>query len=201
WVTNGYATPEALDAIGPYLDAYRVDVKGFTDTLYRDLAKIYRWRGILEVAQRAKAKWDMHVEVVTNIIPTMNDDEAQLEGIARWIRDSLGELTPWHITRFYPQRELLHLPPTPVGTLERALEIGKRAGLRFVYVGNIPGHAGENTLCPACGQLVAARMGYQTRLLGLVEGPQGYRCRFCGADLNMRGPVSTRSGALPREAR
>ena len=94
YVTNGYLSPEALDAIGPYLDAWRVDVKGFSDALYRKLAKVTRWQGILEVAERAKNKWNMHVEVVTNIIPTMNDDDQQLEGIAKWIHDALGELTP-----------------------------------------------------------------------------------------------------------
>jgi len=85
YVTNGYLTPEALDTIGPYLDAWRVDIKGFTDSFYRELAKVRRWRGILEVAKRAKDKWNMHVEVVTNIIPTMNDDDQQLESIASWI--------------------------------------------------------------------------------------------------------------------
>jgi len=73
YVTNGYLTPEALDTIGPYLDAWRVDIKGFTDSFYHSLAKVSRWRGILEVAKRAKTKWNMHVEVVTNVIPTMND--------------------------------------------------------------------------------------------------------------------------------
>ena len=85
YVTNGYLSPEALDIIGPYLDAWRVDIKGFSDALYQNLAKITNWRGILEVAQRAKTKWNMHVEVVTNIIPTMNDDDEQLGGIAGWI--------------------------------------------------------------------------------------------------------------------
>lgn len=182
YVTNGYITPEALDAIGPYLDAYRVDVKGFSDKFWRDLAKVYRWRGVLEVAERAQHKWGMHVEVVTNIIPTMSDDEAQLEGIATWIRDKLGELTPWHATRFYPQHEMLHLQPTPISTLEFAYDIGKRVGLRFVYTGNVPGHANENTVCYSCGNLIIGRMGYQTDIVGLEDS----RCRFCGADLNMR---------------
>jgi pyruvate formate lyase activating enzyme len=82
YVTNGYMTPEALDTIGPYLDAWRVDIKGFSDALYRSLAGIPRWRGILEVAVRAQEEWQMHVEVVTNIVPTMNDDDEQLKGIA-----------------------------------------------------------------------------------------------------------------------
>jgi pyruvate formate lyase activating enzyme len=182
YVTNGYATPEALDAIGPYLDAWRVDVKGFSDHFYMELAKISKWRGILEVAERAKQKWGMHVEVITNIIPTMNDDDAQLQGIANWIRERLGELTPWHVTRFYPQHELQNLPPTPISTLERALDIGKKAGLRFIYVGNLHGHKGENTVCYSCKRLIVERTGYQTKIVGL----DGSRCHFCGAELNFR---------------
>ena len=182
YVTNGYSTPEALDAIGPYLDAWRVDIKGFSDTFYKNLAKISKWQGILDVAKRAKEKWGMHVEVVTNIIPTMNDDDEQLKGIAGWIRSALGELTPWHVTRFYPHRHISDLPPTPVATLERAIAIGRQAGLRFIYAGNIPGHASENTACYSCGKLVVRRRGYQTQVVGL----NGSNCRFCGAELNFR---------------
>ena len=182
YVTNGYSTPEALDAIGPYLDAWRVDIKGFSDTLYKNLAKISKWRGILDVAKRAKEKWGMHVEVVTNIIPTMNDDDEQLKGIAGWIRSELGEMTPWHVTRFYPHHQISHLSPTPVATLERAIAIGHEAGLRFIYAGNIPGHSSENTTCYSCGKLVVKRRGYQTQVVGL----SGSKCRFCGAELNFR---------------
>ena len=185
YVTNGFLTPEALDTIGPYLDAWRVDIKGFTDAFYRDLARISRWRGILEVAKRAKDKWNMHVEVVTNIIPTMNDDDYQLEGIAHWIRDELGELTPWHVTRFHPQHHMMHLPPTPVSTIEHAYDIGKKAGLKFVYAGNVPGHKTESTTCYSCGKTVVNRFGYQTEVVGL----DGSRCRFCGAELNFRTAV------------
>ena len=182
YVTNGYITPEGLDMIGPYLDGYSVDVKGFTDRFHQELAKVARWREILEVTERAKEKWGIHVEVVTNIIPTMNDDEEQLEGIAIWIRDKLGELTPWHVTRFYPQHLMTHLPPTPIAALERGYKIGKRVGLRFVYTGNVPGHDYENTICYSCGNLVIGRIGYHTDVVGLDNS----RCRFCGADLNMR---------------
>jgi pyruvate formate lyase activating enzyme len=182
YVTNGYATPEALDAIGPWLDAWRVDVKGFTDAFYRQLAKIPHWRGILDVARRAKEKWHMHVEVVTNVIPTMNDDEEQLRSIASWIRDNLGELTPWHVTRFHPLHEFTHLSATPLATLERAHEIGKQAGLKFVYLGNVPGHDYENTMCYSCGKMVVRRIGYDTEVVGL----DGSKCKFCGAELNFR---------------
>jgi pyruvate formate lyase activating enzyme len=184
YVTNGFLTPEALDIIGPYLDAWRVDIKGFTDALYQNLAKITHWQGILDVAKRAKEKWNMHVEVVTNIIPTMNDDDEQLGGIARWIRDELGELTPWHVTRFYPQHHMMDLPPTPIATIEHAYDIGKEVGLKFVYAGNVPGHKTESTVCYSCGRLVVQRSGYQANVVGLA----GSRCKFCGTELNFVTP-------------
>lgn len=183
YVTNGYTSAKALDTIGPYLDAWRVDVKGFSDRFYRDLAKIPKWRGILDVASRAKQKWQMHVEVITNIIPTMNDDDAQLTGIANWIKSDLGELTPWHVTRFFPQHMLMDLPPTPIPTLERAYNIGKKTGLRFIYVGNVhPGHKGEDTVCYNCGRTVVERLGYSVKLINLT----GSKCANCGAELNFR---------------
>jgi len=170
YVTNGYLTPDALDTIGPYLDAWRVDIKGFSDALYRDLAKI------------PQQQWGMHVEVITNVIPTMNDDDEQLRGIATWMRDELGELTPWHVTRFYPHHNLRHLPPTPVATLEKAYDIGKKAGLRFVYLGNVPGHGAENTVCYSCNKVVIQRFGYDVNVIGVA----GSKCKFCGAELNIK---------------
>ena len=183
FVTNGFSTREALDLIGPYLDAFRVDVKGFSDDFYRDLAKIGRWREILDSTRYAREHWDMHVEVVTNIIPTMNDDDAQLSAIARWIRDDLGAATPWHVTAFHPHHELGHLPPTPVATLDKAIAIGRDEGLLFVYPGNVFGHPDENTRCPRCQTVVISRAGYQTRLRALTA--DGH-CAGCGADLNIR---------------
>ena len=182
YVTNGYATPEAMDTIGPYLDAWRVDIKGFSDDFYKNLTGVPHWREILEVTRRAKDKWHMHVEVVTNIIPTMNDDDMQLGGIAAWIKQELGELTPWHVTRFFPQHKLMNLPPTPLATIERAVELGKKAGLKFIYAGNIAGHDSESTRCYACGKTVVKRVGYATENAGV----EGSRCRFCRAELNFR---------------
>ena len=182
YVTNGYSTFDALDMIGPYLDAWRVDIKGFSDKFYRDLAKVPNWHEILNTAKRARSKWNMHVEVVTNVIPGMNDDDEQLQGIANWIRSDLGELTPWHITRFYPHHRLMQYPATPVSTLERACNIGEKAGLKFIYTGNVPGHRNENTFCYSCGKMIVERVGYQTRVIGL----DGSKCRFCGAELSFR---------------
>jgi pyruvate formate lyase activating enzyme len=185
YVTNGYASPAALDTIGPYLDAWRVDIKGFSDEFYKDIAGVPRWDEILEVTLRARHQWNMHVEVVTNIIPTMNDDNEQLEGIARWMAAELGELTPWHVTRFQPHHNLRHLPPTPVTTIDKACDIGREAGLKFVYAGNVPGHESESTRCYNCGSLVVRRLGYITELVNL----NGSTCQVCGADLNFRNPA------------
>jgi len=181
YVTNGFMTPEALDVIGPYLDAWRVDIKGFSDKTYSYLAKIGKWREILEVAERARHKWKMHLEVVTNVIPGLNDDDKELRDIAMWIKVGLGELIPWHVTRFYPHHNLSHLPPTPVATLERAYNIGKSEGLKFVYLGNVPGHSYENTVCYNCGRLVIERSGYSVRIKAL----NGTMCANCGANLNI----------------
>ncbi len=188
YVTNGYTTFEALDMIGPYLDVYRVDIKGFTNSFYRGLCKISDFTPILKSAERARKKWNMHVEVVTNIIPTLNDDEEQLLDLARWIKDTLGEKTPWHVTRFVPHLELSRLPATPVKTLEKARQIGLSVGLQFVYMGNVPGHSGENTYCYECKKPVISRSGYKIENYDVTGG----KCAYCGAPLNIvdnRTPV------------
>lgn len=186
YVTNGYATPEALDAIGPYLDVYRVDLKSFSDDFYRKLINVPKVEGILEVTKLAKEKWDMHIEMVTNIIPTWNDDPDNLRSIARWIRCNLGELTPWHVTRFFPCAEMTDVPPTPLATLELAKRIGVEEGLKFVYIGNIAADTDQNTYCPACRTLSVARSGYDTRMEAVTERGA---CSNCGADLGIKMPM------------
>ncbi len=182
YVTNGFLSEEALDLIGPYLDAFRVDVKGFRDEFYMRLCRVKNWRKVLDITKRAKDKWGMHIEVVTNIIPGWNDSDEELRDIARWIRDELSPLIPWHITRFYPHHKLSNLPPTPISTLEKAYRIGKEEGLKFIYIGNVPGHEFENTYCYSCGKKVVERYGYSTEILGL----SGSKCKFCGSELYFR---------------
>lgn len=188
YVTNGYITAEALDLIAPHLDAYRVDIKGFRPETYRFIAKVKDVKPIFASAVAAYHRYGCHVEIVTNVIPTVNDDEDTLRQIARWIVAELGPRTPWHVTRFYPYLELSHLPPTPIATLERAMAIGHEEGLQFVYIGNVPGHRGENTVCPGCGRLVIRRDGYS---IGNIDVREGY-CSFCGEDLHIRQTVKRR---------
>ncbi|MRS12009.1 MAG: AmmeMemoRadiSam system radical SAM enzyme [Actinobacteria bacterium] len=181
-VTNGYITAAGLDLIGPHIDIWRVDVKGYNDATYRELCKVRSLAPILDAAERAKVVWGMHVEVVTNVIPTVNDDAGTLRGIARWIRTSLGEDTPWHVTRFFPYLELAHLPPTPLETIEKARRIGTEEGLHFVFPGNVPGTAEEDTVCPMCGAAAIRRDGYRVIENRVRDGA----CARCNTPLGIR---------------
>lgn len=181
FVTNGYITREGLDTIAPYLSAYRVDLKGFSSTSYQQIARIKDFSPILEAARRALHHWKLHIEIVTNVIPTVNDSKAELKEIASFVCNELGEKTPWHVTRFYPHLEFSHLPPTPVSTLEKAREIGLEEGLNFVYLGNVPGHPFENTYCPQCQREVISRSGFSILSSKVKQG----KCGFCGEDLNI----------------
>jgi pyruvate formate lyase activating enzyme len=183
YVTNGYISAEALDAIGDYLDVFRVDLKGFSDRFYKDLANVSDFAGVLRSAGRARNRWNMHVEVVTNVIPDYNDDDRDARDIAHWVKSELGPDTPWHVTRFHPHSKLSHLPPTPVSVLERFHQIGQDEGLRFVYLGNVPGHPLENTYCPTCGKLVIKRDNHLVTELHFGEG----KCKHCGAELPIIG--------------
>lgn len=185
-VTNGYLTVEALDLIGPYIDAFRVDIKGFSNEFYQKIANVPNFFPVLRTVIRAKKKWGMHIEVVTNVIPTLNDNDREAEGIAEWIVKSLGKDTPWHITRFIPHYKLEHLPETPVSTLERFHNIGKKVGLSYIYIGNVPNHPLENTYCPKCGSQVITRRGHRLISHSISEG----KCAVCGAPIPIIGGVN-----------
>jgi pyruvate formate lyase activating enzyme len=176
YVTNAYITIEALDLIGPYLNAFRADLKGFSDETYKRIAKIDGFGGILKILERAKHFWGMHVEIITNLIPGINDQNAELKEMARWICDCLGPETPWHVTRFEPCFKLAHLSSTPIAKLEQARGIGLETGLKYVYLGNVPGHPAENTACPACGKLLIERMNYRI----VQRHLDGSCCGYCG---------------------
>lgn len=179
YMTNGYATPEHMEMIGPYLGAWRVDIKGFSRESYKKISGLARWEPVLEMTKLAKFSYGMWVECVTNVTPTINDGEEVARGIARWIRNELGELTPWHVTRFHPYLDLSHIPPTPIQTLERFYEIGREEGLKYVYLGNVPGHRWEDTYCHSCGKAIIQRRGFAVAQALLSEG----KCPFCRTEI------------------
>ncbi len=173
YVTNGYMTEEMLETFQPYLDAANVDLKAFRDETYRKYVGA-RLQPVLDSLKVMK-RLGIWLEVTTLVIPGINDDDGELKDAARFVAQELGVETPWHISRFFPAYEMTGVPPTPVSTLQRAREIGLEEGLRYVYVGNVPGEA--NTVCHACGQMLIRRSGY--RILENHVQP-GDRCPACG---------------------
>ncbi len=155
YVTNGYITPEALRKISPYLDAFRVDIKAFTEEFYKDVCSA-KLAPVLESAVLAK-ELGMHVEVINLVIPTLNDSADEIRQLCKWVHDNLGASTPIHFTRFHPHYKMQDLPATPVKTLEMAHDIAKDVGLQYVYVGNVFGHEYESTFCRTCGNLLIKR--------------------------------------------
>lgn len=189
WITDGYATPEAVNLLAGVIDAANVDLKSFDDRFYRRLCGA-RLAPVLDaiVAMRAAGIW---LELTTLVIPGHNDDDAGLRAIARWIADSLGPETPWHISRFHPAYRMRDVPPTPAATLLRAAAIGRDAGLAYVYVGNAPELGLEDTRCPTCATLLIERSGYAMRN-HLVAGA----CPVCGrpmAGIGLRAPAAAAS--------
>ena len=184
FVTNGYETPEALELLAPTLDAANVDLKAFDDRFYRKVcgARLEPVRETI-VGMRRLGIW---VEITTLVIPGLNDDPAELAAAADWIAREVGVDTPWHLSRFYPAYRMVDVPPTPTATLREAAEIGRRAGLRYVYVGNVAGEDDTDTHCHACGALLVRRSGYRAARVGLRDGA----CAACGepvAGLAMEG--------------
>lgn len=182
-VTNGYVTEAGLDTLAEVVDVWRVDIKGFSEESVRRLCHVGNAAIIREQAVRAKKVHGMHVECVTNVVPTINDSEEELRAVARWIASELGPLTPWHVTRFMPYLEFADLDPTPLPTLERARDIGREEGLAFVYLGNINVPGGEDTVCPNCGQTAVRRLGFSTVAENLADDG---RCAVCGEELGIR---------------
>ncbi|OQZ04869.1 MAG: AmmeMemoRadiSam system radical SAM enzyme [Candidatus Brocadia sp. UTAMX1] len=172
FVTNGYTSGEAIKEIAPFLDAANVDLKSFDEDFYRKICGA-KLQPVLDNIRlyRELAIW---VEVTTLIIPGYSDDKKQLRAIAEFIK-GIGEDIPWHITAFYPAYKLPDVPPTTIESLRRAREIGIKAGLKYVYEGNVPGEGGENTYCYHCGEAVITRFRFEIRENKLTEG----KCPKC----------------------
>lgn len=177
-VTNGYVTPAGLDLFAEVIDVWRVDIKGYSEEPFKRLCKVSHPELVREQAVRAKSVYGMHVECVTNIVPTVNDAESELRSIAEWIARDLGVDTPWHVTRFMPYLEFADLSATPLDTLERARAIGREAGLHYVYFGNVDVPGGEDTVCPNCGTTVIERRGYSTRIEAVTTDDHCVQCGF-----------------------
>jgi pyruvate formate lyase activating enzyme len=181
FITAGFITEAALDYIAPVLDAFKFDLKAATPEGWAWLTKVKDPDAGLAATVRAKKVHELHVEVVSNIVPGLNDNDTEYAAMAGWIRDELGPETPWHVTRFLPDFELSYLAATPIKTLERAITVGKTAGLRFVYSGNVQGHPARHTICPACGRTAVQRGELGVDRLWVTRG----LCSACGENLGI----------------
>ncbi len=172
FVSNGYMTPEAVDFAADWLDAINIDLKAFSDDYYKNLCKA-KLRPVLDTIKYIAKHTDIWMEITTLIIPGENDSDEELKAIADFIVSKTGCDTPWHVSRFYPTYKMDSKGSTPVEMLERAYEIGKRAGLRYIYVGNLPGAGGESTICHKCGERVIKRIGYSVSEINMQDGECG----------------------------
>ncbi len=177
FVSNGNATPQVLEFLRPYVELYKVDLKTFNDKSYRKLGGILE--NVLDTVRRLK-QMDFWVEIVTLIVPGFNDSHEELKQIADFIADVSPDI-PWHVTAFHPDYKMTGPPRTPAETLIRAYDLGKAAGLKFVYPGNV--HAGvgkrENTYCPSCNKLLIRRRGFVVE----ENRMKGTACPFCNATI------------------
>jgi pyruvate formate lyase activating enzyme len=180
-VTAAYLTEAALDYVAPVVGAFRFDLKAPTSEGWARLSKVKDAASAFAAAIRARSVHGCHVEVASNIVPDLNDSRDDLAAMAAWVCENLGPSTPWHVTRFLPDFELSYLPATPISTLELGVSLGRAAGLRFVYIGNVPDHPLRNTACPCCGRTVIERVGPKVAMPGVKLG----RCSACGEDLGL----------------
>jgi pyruvate formate lyase activating enzyme len=162
-VSNGYIEQDALRQAYGKMDAVKIDLKSFSDSYYKKVVGA-QLKPVLEtlVTLRAMVKW---LEIVYMVVPTLNDSDKELFGLAKWIKTNLGADVPLHFTQFHPAYKLTNLPVTPVSTLERAKAIADGEGLHYVYIGNVPGHPAQNTYCPECRKLLVERVGFTANKL------------------------------------
>jgi pyruvate formate lyase activating enzyme len=174
FVTNGFQTPEAVQAMTGLIDAANVDLKAFSDEFYRRQCQ-GRVQPVLDTIANMHAA-GMHVEVTTLVVPGQNDSPDELRGIASFLAGLSPEI-PWHVSRFHPDYKETAIPPTPVETMLAAEQIGKDAGLNYVYLGNVMADEGQTTRCPGCGQVLIRRGGFGYRPAVHITEP---RCPGCG---------------------
>ena len=178
FVSNGYETVEAIDFAKDWLDGINVDLKAFSEDYYSRLCKA-RLGPVLETIEYIAKETDIWMEVTTLLLPGENDSDDELKKVAGFIVEKAGADVPWHISRFHPQYKYLDSRTTPMESLERAFEIGKAAGLRYIYMGNVPGSQGESTFCYKCGAKLIGRVGYRIIANNVKES----RCPECGAQI------------------
>lgn len=179
YVTNGFIQEAPLRELGGLIDAMNIDVKAFRETFYKRVCG-GRLAPVLKACEVAHGL-GIHIELTYLIIPGHNDSESELREFSTWVSDSLAKDVPVHFSAFHPDYKLTSAPRTPTGTLIKAYELAKAAGLDFVYLGNVPVGDKDDTFCPRCGSSVIRREGFFVTHADLKDG----KCGKCGAGLNV----------------
>lgn len=174
-VTAGYVDTQPLKDLCKHIDVIRIDLKGFSEKFYEDTIG-----GTLQPvlnAIKTVHEYGTWLEIVDPIVTSFNDSPEEIREMSKWILDNVGPDVPVHFLKFFPAYKMRNFPPTPEEILSRCRRIAMDAGLKYVYLGNVPGHEGENTFCPKCGKRLVARVGY----LGITENNiSNGKCKFCG---------------------
>lgn len=172
-ISNGFINSDPLKELCRYIDGYKVDLKGFSDEFYNQICS-GQLQPVLKTLENLN-KNGTWTEIVHLVIPTLNDKENEIKAMSKWIKENLGKDVPLHFSRFHPDYKLQNLPMTPEATLNKLYQIAKAEGLNYVYVGNLPGHPGENTYCPGCSREIIKRIGYSVKS-DIING----KCPYCG---------------------
>ena len=180
FVSNGFMTRQAIDFTREWLDGINVDLKSFSEDYYKRLCK-GRLGPVLDTISYIANHTDIWLEITTMLVPGENDSDDELKKLTDFIVSKAGTDVPWHISRFHPQYKYLDSAPTSIEALERAYDIGKSAGLHYIYLGNVPGSKAENTFCYKCEKLLIERIGYRIGVNNIVNSC----CPDCG--LNIAG--------------
>jgi pyruvate formate lyase activating enzyme len=188
FVSNGYDTPETVAMMDDFLDCVTVDFKGSGETQFvRSYIGIPNADPIFESLLEIKRRGKVHTEITDLIIPRVGESIEAADKMCRWVYDNLGPDTPVHFLRFHPDYKMMDFPWTPVETLEKHVEIGRKAGLNYVYIGNVPGHPDESTYCPGCKMVLIKRYGYEILEYNLDVNN---KCKSCGYKTPIVGPLS-----------
>lgn len=188
FVSNGYDTPESVAMMSQFLDCITVDFKGSGKTEFvRQYIGIPNSEPIFETLLELKKKTKIHIEITDLIVPKVGDDLAEAKKLSRWVYENLGPDTPIHFLRFHPDYKMMDFPSTPVKTLEKHHGVAKDEGLKYAYVGNVPGHPLEHTYCPSCSNIVVQRYGFEIRGWFL---DRDNNCKFCSYPIAIEGSLA-----------
>ena len=188
FVSNGYDTPETVNMMKEFLDCITVDFKGSAEPKFtRRYIGVPDPQPIFDTLREIRDKTNIHVEITDLIVPEVGDDLDAARKLSRFVYDELGPDMPIHFLRFHPDYKMMNFPSTPVETLEKHYLVAKEVGLKYVYLGNVPGHKWEHTYCPECNNIVVGRYGFSITKWNLDEDNC---CNSCGYPIPIIGRLS-----------